>query len=550
MSEPKNRATQQFARAGTYSVFPLKYEWNLVLSLIQSLLNPAAYEHAVDHIELIETHISWVLLTGQYAYKIKKNVQFDFLDFSTLEKRHFYCDEELRFNRRFAPDLYLNVVPITGKMENPQVNGSGTPIEYAVQMRQFDNHNLLSHVAERGELSTAMIDEIATLTAEFHSRAAMDTSDSHYGKPQEIHHWFQGNFAHIKPLIQDPDFLKQINLLEQWGEQQHTSNISLMQQRKRNGFIRECHGDLHLGNIALINHKVTPFDGIEFNPGLHWIDVISEIAFVIMDLQHRGFHDYAYRFLNRYLSITGDYAGLVLLPYYLVYRALVRCKVALLRWEQHHAPQDIEEAKNYANLAERFSQPAASKLYITHGYSGSGKSTLSAQFAEIVGAIMLRSDIERKRLLDSSLRSSSNSVNQGLYQPEYVQLVYDRLVELASSMLDAGFTVLIDAAFLKAEQRAVFTALAEKKQVDFVILDFHAPVQELKRRIMARQQSGSDASEATLDVLEHQLKTAQPLSTEESNRMISVDTCEKDALHKLLQNSSLIHTNPSLQEGC
>lgn len=518
------------------------------MSLIQSLLNPAAYQHTVDHIELIETHISWVLLTGQYAYKIKKNVQFDFLDFSTLEKRHFYCEEELRFNRRFAPDLYLNVVPITGTPENPQVNGSGSILEYAVQMRQFDNHQLLSHVAARGELTTAMIDELATLTAEFHSSASSDTSDSHYGTPQEIHHWFQGNFAHIKPLIQDPDFLKQIDQLEQWGERQRASNISLMQQRKRDGFIRECHGDLHLGNIALINHKVTPFDGIEFNPGLHWIDVISEIAFVIMDLQQRGFHDYAYRFLNRYLSITGDYAGLVLLPYYLVYRALVRCKVALLRWEQHQVSQDLEEAKNYANLAERFSQPAAPKLFITHGYSGSGKSTLGALFSEIVGAIVLRSDIERKRLLDASLRSSSsNEVNQGLYQPEYVQQVYQKLAELTSSILDTGFSVLIDAAFLKAEQRAVFKDLAAKKQVDFVILDFNAPEQELKRRIMARQQSGSDASEATLDVLEHQLKTAKPFSPEESKHVISVDTCEKDALHKLLQNSSLIHTNPSIQ---
>ncbi len=520
----------------------------MVLSLIQSLLNPAAYQHAVDNNELIETHISWVLLTGQYAYKIKKNVQFDFLDFSTLEKRHFYCEEELRFNRRFAPDLYLNVVPITGTLENPQINGSGTILEYAVQMRQFDNHQLLSHIAARGDLTAAMIDELAKLTAEFHSHAASDTSDSHYGSPLEVHHWFKGNFVHIKPLIQDPGFLKQINLLEQWGEQQHSSNISLMEQRKHDGFICECHGDLHLGNIALINHKVTPFDGIEFNPGLHWIDVISEIAFVIMDLQQRGFHDYSYRFLNRYLSITGDYTGLVLLPYYLVYRALVRCKVALLRWEQHQTQQDLEEAKNYANLAERFCQPAAPKLFITHGYSGSGKSTLSAQFSEIVGAIVLRSDIERKRLLDASLQSSSNAVNQGLYQPEYVQLVYQRLAELASSMLDTGLSVLIDAAFLKAEQRAVFIALAEKKQVDFVILDFHAPDQELKRRIMARQQAGCDASEATLDVLEHQLKTAQPFSPEESKRVICVDTCDTDALHKLLQNSSLMRTNPSIQK--
>lgn len=510
------------------------------MSLIQALLNPAAYPHTVTHIELIETHISWVLLTGQYAYKIKKNVQFDFLDFSTLDKRHFYCQEELRFNSRFAPDLYLQVVPITGSPQHPQMNGSGEAIEYAVQMQQFDGGQLLSHIADRGELSPAIIDQLAELTAEFHRHAASDTSSSHFGTPQETHHWFQGNFAHIKPLVNDERFLQQILLLEQWGEQTLLKNKRLMELRKQQGFIRECHGDLHLGNITLIDNKVTPFDGIEFNPGLHWIDVSSEIAFVVMDLQQRGFDQLAYRFLNRYLSTTGDYEGLALLPYYLVYRALVRCKVALLRWEQHQNPQDLQEAESYAYLAENFSQPESPKLFITHGYSGSGKSTFSTQIAESLGIIHLRSDIERKRLIDKSQKSSSNEVNQGFYTPENVLLVYRRLVELASAILGAGFPVLIDAAFLQTKQRDLFATLASEKQVDFVILDFCAPEQELKRRIYERQQSGNDASEATLAVLEHQLKTAQAFSATELGKVIQVDTCAKDALNKLLQSSSLL----------
>lgn len=514
------------------------------MSLIQALLNPAAYPHTVTHIELIETHISWVLLTGQYAYKIKKNVQFDFLDFSTLDKRRFYCQEELRFNSRFAPDLYLQVVPITGSAEHPQINGSGEAIEYAVQMQQFDGSKLLSHIADRGELSPTIIDQLAELTAEFHLHAASDTSNSHFGTPQETHHWFQGNFAHIRPLINNERFLQQILQLEQWGEQALLKNKRLMELRKQQGFIRECHGDLHLGNITLIDGIVTPFDGIEFNPGLHWIDVISEIAFVIMDLQHRGFNQLAHHFLNRYLSNTGDYEGLALLPYYMVYRALVRCKVALLRWEQHRNPQDLQEAESYANLAETYSQSKVPRLFITHGYSGSGKSTFSAQIAESLdienlGIIHLRSDIERKRLIDKSEKSSNNEVNQGLYTPENVLLVYRRLAELASSLLDAGFSVLIDAAFLQTRQRELFAELAAEKQVDFLILDFCAPEQELKRRISERQQSGNDASEATLAVLEHQLKTAQAFSVTELGRVIHIDTCAKDALNKLLQSNSL-----------
>jgi hypothetical protein len=509
------------------------------VSLIQALLNPAAYPHTVTHIELIETHISWVLLTGQYAYKIKKNVQFDFLDFSTLEKRHFYCQEELRFNSRFAPDLYLQVVPITGSAQHPQMNGSGITIEYAVQMQQFDGSQLLSHIADRGELTPAIIDQLAALTADFHKNAKADKSDSHFGTPQETHHWFQGNFAHIFPLINNEKFLQQILQLEHWGEQALLKNKRLMEQRKQHGFIRECHGDLHLGNITLIDGKVTPFDGIEFNPGLHWIDVISEIAFVVMDLQQRGLNQLAHRFLNRYLSASGDYDGLTLLPYYLVYRALVRCKVALLCWEQHKNPQDLQEAESYANLAESFSQSKLPRLLITHGYSGSGKSTFSAQIAENQGIIHLRSDIERKRLIDQSQKSAGNEVNQGLYTAENVLLVYRRLVELASSILDAGFSVLIDAAFLQSSQRELFAALAAEKQVDFVILDFYAPELELKRRISARQQSGNDASEATLAVLEHQLKTAQAFSAAEQKKVILIDTSAKHALNKLLQSYSL-----------
>lgn len=505
------------------------------MSLIQALLNPAAYPHPVNNIELIETHISWVLLTGQYAYKIKKNIQFDFLDFSTLEKRHYYCEEELRFNGRFAPDLYLKVVPITGSLLEPRICGNGDIIEYAVQMKQFDGSQLLSHLAERGELTAAIIDQLAELTAKFHNSARADSTSSHFGTSQEIHHWFKGNFAHIKPLIGHTGLMQQILELEQWGEQALLKNAALMQQRKQHGFIRECHGDLHLGNITLIDNKVTPFDGIEFNPSLHWIDTISEIAFVVMDLQQRGFPQLAYRFLNRYLSHCGDYLGMALLPYYLVYRAMVRCKVALLRWQQHQNQQDFQEAQAYADLATNYSQPKPVKLLITHGYSGSGKSTLSAQLAEKSGMIHLRSDVERQRLLDKARQSTAdNEVNQGLYTPENVLLVYHRLVELASASLEAGFSVLIDAAFLQSRQRKLFAKLALNKNLEFTIVDFYAPEQELRRRISERARSGADASEATIAVLEHQLKTAQPLTAAELEKTIRVDTCDKDALDKLM----------------
>lgn len=505
------------------------------MSLIESLLKPEAYPHPVAAIELIETHISWVLLTGDYVYKIKKPVQFDFLDFSSLEKRHFYCQEELRLNRRLAPDLYLQVVPITGTVEQAQINGAAEIIEYAVQMRQFDTRELLSEIAKSGGLNAAMIDELADLAADFHRCAETDSSSaSRYGTVAEIQHWFLGNFIHIKPLLTDEKFLQQITKLEQWEQQELLKNTGVMRQRKQLGFIRECHGDLHLGNIALINRQVTPFDGIEFEPALRWIDVISEVAFVVMDLQQRGLTHFSYRFLNRYLTQTGDYQGLSLLRYYLVYRALVRTKVALLRWQQHKNPAVFQEAKTYADLAESFSHPKQPLLAITRGYSGSGKSTFSAQLAENLGVIHLRSDVERQRLLGTS-PGENRAINQGIYSAAKILFIYQKLADLAGTLLTAGFSVIVDAAFLQTEQRALFEQLAAEMQVKFLILDFDAPETELKQRIMQRQQLGNDASEATLAVLEHQLKNAQALTGAELEKTIRVDSCAEDALENLLK---------------
>lgn len=503
------------------------------MSMINALLNPVAYPHPVDEIKLIETHISWVILTGPFAYKIKKNVQYDFLDFSTLEKRHYYCNEELRFNRRFAPDLYLAVLPITGTATHPAIGGEGKVLDYVIKMRQFDNNQLLSHIAERGQLSARIIDTLAETIAQFHLTAVSDRSSSHYGTPEEIQHWFKGNFDHITPLIKDRDFLLQINQLANWGESASREFADQMVQRKASGYIRECHGDLHLGNITLIDNQITPFDGIEFNPGLHWIDVISEIAFTTMDIQEYGYPQLAHRFLNHYLALTGDYAGLQLLPYYLVYRALVRCKVALLRWQQHATDTDLLLAKNYAQLARQYSTSSPARLVITHGYSGAGKSTYSARLAETMGWIHLRSDIERKRFSQSN-PATENKVNQGRYTQENVDQVYQYLSDTAKSILSAGFSVIVDAAFLQQARRALFIKLAQALGVKLLILDFKAPNAVLAERITQRQQKGSDPSEATLAVLEHQHATAEALSDQEKSVAITIDTCDEQAWDNLL----------------
>ena len=507
--------------------------------LIQSLCKADAYPHAVASIRLVETHISWLLLTGDYVYKVKKPVDFGFLDFSTLERRRFCCEEEIRLNRRLAPELYLDVVSITGTPEHPQLAGTGQAFEYAVRMVQFPAGQLLSERAADGRLKADEIDQTARLIAEFHESVERADEDSAYGDSEVIQKWFMENLDTVKPLLTDERQLRQLELILAWGDAQWRCKAGLMQMRKRQGYVRECHGDLHLNNITLIDGKVTPFDCIEFNPTLRWIDVTSEIAFLFIDLLHVGHERLAYRFLNHYLHYTGDYSGLALLRYYLVYRAMVRAKVTMLRMAQQRNDEVVCLQASagyavYADLAERFTKEGKAALIITHGYSGSGKSTLAGQLVERLGAVQIRSDIERKRLFGyRMLEATDSGVDQGLYTQEAGRRTFQRLSELAKAVIEAGFTVIVDATFIQASLREQFRNLASDCGVPFLIIDFKASEQELYRRIERRRQLMNDASEATLGVLKKQLISAQPLSADELNCTITVDTEMNNALDQL-----------------
>jgi aminoglycoside phosphotransferase family enzyme/predicted kinase len=507
--------------------------------LIGNLCERGKYPHPVAAIRLIETHISWVLLTGDFVYKIKKPVDFGFLDFSTLEKRHFFCREELRLNRRFTEDLYLDIVPITGTAEHPEMGGDGPAIEYAVKIRQFSSGFILAELAESGKLTEEEIDEVADMIAGFHARIARADPDSPYGDSENIKKWFDENFDHINPRLTGESQSAQLRAIRGWGQQQWQALTGLMRQRKLEGYVRECHGDLHLGNMTLLNGKIVLFDCIEFNPMLRWIDVVSEVAFLLIDLSHAGCKTLACRFLNRYLQATGDYPGLRLLRYYLVYRALVRAKVALLRQEQknqaagHWKPSP--EYGEYMDLADHFTETPPPLLILTHGYSGSGKSTIAGRLAETIGAIWLRSDIERKRLYGyAATQPSGSGLDIGLYTAQAGQATYRKLAELAGEAIAAGFPVIVDAAFLKSEQRRSFRELAAGSGARFIIVDVRASEESLRRRIERRRQQQNDPSEATLAVLERQLQTADRLTEDEADRIIAIDSERDSALATLL----------------
>jgi len=487
--------------------------------LVEALRAPGCYPHAAKNIRLVETHISWVLLAGRYAYKIKKAVDLGFLDFTGLAARRFYCGEEIRLNRRLAPQLYLDVVAVGGSPQRPLL-GADPAIEYAVRMRRFASSKQMDRLLARGRVTPAHIDQLAASIAQFHMALPPVAPDSPFGTPAAIHAPALQNFEQLAPLLDKADAAR-LEDLRSASEGEYAACVPLFEQRRQAGRIRECHGDLHLGNIVLLKDVPTPFDGIEFNAALRWIDVMNEVAFLVMDLLDRRRADLAFRFLNGYLELTGDYAGVGVLRFYLAYRATVRAKIGAMRARQPDArPQQVknllEASRGYLELAASCLARRCPALMITHGLPGCGKTTLAQTALERLQAIRIRSDVERKRLFGlAPLQPSGSAIGDGIYSAEATRRTYARLQELARNLLEAGFPVIVDATFLKQAEREQFRLLAQEMAVPFVILDVRAPDAILHSRIRERQEQAGDASEADLAVLQALQAAQEPLLARE-----------------------------------
>ena len=505
---------------------------------------------------VIETHISWVLLIGDYAYKIKKAVDLGFLDYLELSSREHFCAEELRLNRRTAPGLYLEVVGIGGSASAPQL-GAQPAIEYAVKMRRFADDALLDARLRQGEVTAAHIDALASAVAHFHQRAAVVDARTTYGSAATIRAAAMQNFGQMRALLTDATDLQRIATLEQSTMREWEGCAPLFVLRREQGRVRECHGDLHLGNIALIGdapptrywrsqpfagggalqslphrratpHRVAtapvPFDCIEFSPALRWIDVLDEIAFTMMDLLHHGRADMAWRFLNAYLETSGDYAGVGVLRFYLGYRAAVRAKVAAMRASQsagRDRTQHLQACRAHLELGLRCLSARRSAMIITNGLPGSGKTTFAQYVVEQAGALRIRSDVERKRQFGLDALQDSRKLDVDIYSKDATAQTYGRLLELARAVLEAGYTVVVDAAFLRADERGQFHALARACGVEFVIASLHADDNTLRTRLRARSH---DASEADAAVLQKLQAVQQPLNARERQVALSFST--------------------------
>ncbi len=489
--------------------------------LVRALL--AQFQTQDPGARLIQTHISSVILANDKAYKLKKPVNFGFLDFTARAQRQHFCHEELRLNQALSDGLYLYVVDITGTPDTPVINGAGEVIESAIVMRRFADGARLDEVLTREGLALERMDELAKRVANFHAHAPHVEHDSELGEPATVYFPMAQNFEQIQPLLAADDTTShaQLERLRLWTEAAYAQLQAKLAARKRDGFVRELHGDMHLGNMAMVDDQIIIFDAIEFNDSFRWIDVMSEMAFVLMDLQDRGLPAHANRLLNRYLEHTGDYAGMELLRFYQTYRAMVRAKVALLGVAFGGTDEQIAAARTqyarYANLAESYSRSAPTQLIITHGFSGSGKSHAALILAESLGLIRIRADIERQRLYPER---GEAGLNTGRYSPEATAQTYQRLHELAEGLLQSGWGVILDATYLKLATRTAALEMAKRLSTPFHIIDMHCPDALLRQRLQTRAETGGDPSEATLAVLNAQQASAEPLSDAEKAKAL------------------------------
>ncbi len=490
------------------------------------MMEPGFYPHPVtEPIQMLQTHISYVLLTGDFAYKIKKPVNFGFLDFSTIAQRRHFCYEEIRLNQQNAPEIYLDVLAITQEGNRFILGGISEPVEYAVKMCQFPQSSLLSSMFEEGKLTEVEMEELGKTVAYFHSKCQTSDYMRSFGEVAKIREFVNDNYQHTLKYIGGSQTQEQYEETKAFSDRFFAEQAELLAQRRDNNFIRECHGDLHLRNICLWHNKIQLFDCIEFNEPFRFVDVMYDVAFTVMDLEARGRKDLGNAFLNTYLEQTGDWSGLQVLPLYLSRQAYVRAKVTSFLLDDPAVSVEAKQeasttAANYYRLAWNYTKIQRGRIILMSGLSGAGKSTVARKLARKLGAIHLRSDAVRKHLAGIPLEEKGEDT---LYTAEMTQKTYNRLLELGILLANQGFTAILDAKYDKQGLRESAIAQAQTAQIPLSILYCTAPMDVLRDRLLSRT---GDVSDATTDLLASQEAAAEPFTEEEQSLVTILDTSQ------------------------
>lgn len=521
---------------------------NDIAQLIAEMGQADFYPHSVvKNIQLVQTHASYVFLTGKYVYKIKKNVDYGFLDYSTLAKRKYFLEAELRLNQQIAPELYLEVMAISKQDNRLILGGVENIIEYTLKMRQFPQENLFSNLLEAEKLSgdwaqptlRDRFKELGRVVAQFHQNTETNEYISSFGTVEKIQTAFEENYRQSERYIGVVQTQEQFTATKAYSDAFFAEQENLLLARIKQQKIKECHGDLHLNNICLWQDRIQLFDRIEFNESFRFVDTMYDVAFTVMDLEARNKPDFANIFLNSYLENTGDWEGLLVLPLYLSRQAYVRAKVNSFLLDDPQVDEEGKKsaqqlARNYYRQAYQFTQTKTGKtgktgkIILMSGLSGSGKSTVASALARKIGAIQIRSDAVRKHLAGIPLDQPGTDA---IYTTSMSQKTYDRLLQLGVMLAQAGYAVILDAKYDRLALRQPVIAQAQEQNIPLQILHCTAPITVLRDRLNQRQ---GDISDAGVNLITRQIAQAESFTTEEQAYVTTIDTTQADWEEKRL----------------
>ena len=493
---------------------------------IDSLLSPATYAESTTAVQHLQTHISHIFLTDCFVYKVKKPVDFGFLDFTTLEKRRHFCEEELRLNRRLSPDIYLGVVPLCRAADGSyNLRGNGEVVEYAVKMKRMPADRMMSLMLERGEVSEVMIDAIAERVAQFHGEAERGGGIALFGTVEALSANWLENLRQTEAYIGRTITADEHAAITAWAFRLLDQQSALFRERVKNGYIRECDGDLHSENICLDGGQVHIFDCIEFNEKFRFSDTAADVAFLAMDLEYHGRRELAERFVASYCAASNDTGLRQVLPLYLANRAFIRGKVESFRLDdpQISAAQKAsaaERARRFFRLAHGYvlRERLALTLFLTCGLTGCGKSTLAAELAFQLGLTHLSSDLVRKGL--AGLAPTDRGA--AIYDNAWNQSTYEQLLLLAKQQLAAGRSVVVDATFRDQQERRRFREAAAALGAETVTLLLDCPEELVRTRLEQRQLDGTAVSDGTWQVYLRQAAGFVP-PDEGEGRLVRLD---------------------------
>jgi aminoglycoside phosphotransferase family enzyme/predicted kinase len=505
---------------------------------LQDLMRPEAYPHPVDTVQLVETPISWVLLTGPYAYKIKRPVRLEYVDQRSAGRRAELCAEELRLNQRFAPEIYLGVQAIGREHGRLIVGARGEAVEHVVWMRQFDRSQELDRLLASGGVTPEELGEFGRRLAATHAALAPAVPEVPYGTAERVRALVLANLEQCLHAAEACSTAARIEALRAPLTAALDAAAPVLAQRRAAGMVRECHGDLHTRNIVRHGGRLLAFDCVEFEPAFRWIDVADDAAFLLADLETMRAPQHAWSFLQAYLAASGDYQACRVLPLYQAHRALVRAKVAALSSADTAAARAALRHAHTAYLdhAAAMLAPRRHGIVLMSGLSGSGKTWLAERLAPALRALHLRSDVERKRRAGLAPETRSGSgIARGLYSAETTAELYRHLLRCAEDVVAGGRSVIVDATFLRPEDRAPWRALALAADLPLRVIRCHAPPALLEQRVERRRAQATDASEADLEVLRWQRQRSAPLAPEERAAAIDADTAREDVVQQVLQ---------------